>query len=687
MARDRASLVLSTIVALSLLLLSSPVQAAPTAQAPSKQKPPVVETAPAPTPAGVPVVHHGETLFELHARHGSFTPQDRAKAITERLTRLSKDPESRTDAITVVEQGQISEIMSGDTVVMAVTDQDALAAGRTRQDLAQDYAAKIRNSLEAAQQQTSLRAILLGILFTLLATIALVVALKILERLFPKVYALLNAGRGTRIRTLRVGSVELLSADRITDTLIVLARSVRLVATLLLAYLYVSAVFSFFPATKGLAAALVNSALAPFRMGTRLGEILKDLFLGGLFTLLWTAFLVGAWLAVQSAYRRVRVKLVALRGGTFIPAIRIQNVEVVSADRITDALLWLTQVIRVLVLILLLEVYASSVLGSFPWTRDLAGELIGYLVKPLIAIGQAFIKHVPNLISIAVIVLVTHYIVKLVHLVFTGIERGAITFSGFYREWAAPTYKIVRFMILAFAAIAIFPYIPGSNSDAFRAISIFLGVLVSLGSTSSISNVVAGVVLTYMRPFQLGDRVKISDTVGDVIAKELLVTRVRTIKNVDVTIPNAMVLGSHIINYSSSAADRGLILNTSVTIGYDAPWRKVHELLIAAAGATQHILKEPAPFVLQTSLDDFFVTYEINAYTDQPNKMAVIYAELHQNIQDKFNEGGVEIMSPHYATLRDGNYTTIPEQYRPKSYRPPSFRISTPDASDMGGQP
>ncbi len=684
MVRPRAAF--GAIVALSLLLLSSPAPAAPAAQAPVNTKPVVEETAPAPKPAGVPVVHRNEPLFEIHARYGSFTPQDRAKAITDRLARLAKEPESQSDAITVVEQGQISEIMSGDTVVMAVTDQDALAVGRTREDLAQDYAEKIRKSLTAAQQETSLRAILFGVLFTLLATIALFVALKVLARLFPKVYALLNAGRGTRIRTLRVGSVELISADRITDILIFLARTIRLVATLLLIYLYVSAVFSFFPATKGLAATLMNSVLAPFRAGTRLREILKDLFVGVLFTLVWTALVVGAWMAVQSAYRQARVKLVAWRG-TFIPAVRIQNVEVLSADRITDALLWLTQAVRVIVLILLLQVYASSVLGSFPWTRSLAGELIGYLLKPLVVIGEAFIKHVPNLISIAVIVLVTHYVIKLVHLVFTGIERGTITFSGFHREWANPTYKIVRFMILAFAAIAIFPYIPGSNSEAFRAISIFLGVLVSLGSTSSISNIVAGVVLTYMRPFQLGDRVKIADTVGDVIAKELLVTRVRTIKNVDVTIPNAMVLGSHIINYSSSATDRGLILNTSVTIGYDAPWRKVHELLIAAAGATQHIMKEPAPFVLQTSLDDFFVTYEINAYTDQPNKMAVIYAELHQNIQDKFNEGGVEIMSPHYATLRDGNYTTIPEQYRQKGYTAPSFRITNTDAPIKGDQP
>lgn len=186
---------------------------------------------------------------------------------------------------------------------------------------------------------------------------------------------------------------------------------------------------------------------------------------------------------------------------------------------------------------------------------------------------------------------------------------------------------------------------------------------------------VSGVVITYMRPFRIGDRVKIADTTGDVVEKTLLVTRIRTTKNVDITIPNAMVLGSHIINFSSSANEKGLILHTTVTIGYDVPWNKVHELLISASNETEHILKEPKPFVLQTSLDDFYVSYELNAYTNEPGKMARIYSQLHSKIQDKFNEAGVEIMSPHYGAMRDGNQTTIPENYLPKTYEPPAFKI------------
>jgi small-conductance mechanosensitive channel len=169
--------------------------------------------------------------------------------------------------------------------------------------------------------------------------------------------------------------------------------------------------------------------------------------------------------------------------------------------------------------------------------------------------------------------------------------------------------------------------------------------------------------------------VKIADTMGDVIEKTLLITRVRTIKNVEITIANAMVLGSHIINFSSSAKEEGLILHTTVTIGYDAPWRTVHHLLIDAALATEAILKQPAPFIFQTALDDFYVHYELNAYTDQPSRMAKIYSDLHTNIQDKFNGAGVEIMSPHYSSVRDGNQIAIPDGYLPKGYSAPAFRL------------
>ncbi len=199
--------------------------------------------------------------------------------------------------------------------------------------------------------------------------------------------------------------------------------------------------------------------------------------------------------------------------------------------------------------------------------------------------------------------------------------------------------------------------------------------MVSLGSASTVGNLIAGVVLTYMRPFRLGERVQIADKVGDVVERTFLYTKLLTIKNEEVVVPNLHALGGALINYSAKAKTTGLILHTTVTIGYDAPWRKVHELLIKAAEKTAGILKDPKPFVLQTSLDDFFVSYQINAVTDQPNQMAQIYSKLNQNIQDAFNEEGIEIMSAHYCQVRDGNTTTVPAGHRPQGYEPPRFLL------------
>jgi len=230
-------------------------------------------------------------------------------------------------------------------------------------------------------------------------------------------------------------------------------------------------------------------------------------------------------------------------------------------------------------------------------------------------------------------------------------------------------------MVLALAAVVVFPYLPGSKSPAFQGITIFLGLLLSLGSSSAVANAVAGTILNYTRSFQVGDMVKIGDTLGRVLEKGLLVTRVETQKREVITIPNGVVMGAAVQNYTTEAKTGGVTFYTTVTIGYDAPWRQVHELLISSALATRHILKAPPPFVLQRALNDFNVSYELNAYTDKPDQMQEIYSQLHQNIQDKFNEANVEIMSPHYAALRDGNSVTTPAQYRSDSYKPSAFLV------------
>jgi small-conductance mechanosensitive channel len=397
-----------------------------------------------------------------------------------------------------------------------------------------------------------------------------------------------------------------------------------------------------------------------------------------LLRILYAALATFGLVLVLAGFRRffpVLFHKVAARRGA-IPSLHFQRAELVSAERITKFILRSIKALRWALVIIVVYLYATLLFSFFPLTRDYTPALVGYVFTPLGALGSAFLEFVPNLAVILVMIAFAWGCIRLSRFLFDHIATGAIAWRGFYPDWAEPTHKIVRFLILAFTAVVTFPYLPGSNSPAFRGISIFLGVLISLGSSGAVANIVAGVILTYTRAFRLGDRVKIADTLGDVVESTLLATRVRSIKNEIITVPNSMVLGAHITNFTSRSGGReALILHTSVTIGYDAPWRAIHELLTAAAARTSHILPDPKPFVWQTALDDFFVRYEINGYTDHPELMPEIYAELHQNIQDCFNEAGVEIMSPHYTSMRDGNRKAIPGDYLPKSYEPPFFRV------------
>ncbi|MEO8125706.1 MAG: mechanosensitive ion channel family protein [Bryobacteraceae bacterium] len=397
----------------------------------------------------------------------------------------------------------------------------------------------------------------------------------------------------------------------------------------------------------------------------------RSLVTGSIFTvLISTAFIILLILLARlRSVAIVRLQRVEIR------PLRLQKVDLMSSGQIKAGIIQMVKAIRLLLVLIAFYVYVPLVLGFFPWTREYAPRLVEFMVVPLRSAGHAILDYLPRLVVVLICAAGAYFLIRISHFLFRELGRGRIAWPGFYPEWAAPTHKILRLLILAVTLVVVFPYLPGSGSPAFQGISIFLGVLLSLGSTSAIANIIGGVILTYTRAFHVGDRVKIADTVGDVVEKSLLATRIRTIKNEFITVPNSMVLGSHIINFSASDIGAPLILHSSITIGYDAPWRQVQDLLVAAALRTSLVIKEPAPFVLQTSLDDFYVTYQINAYTREPARMAMTYAELHQNIQDCFNEAGVEIMSPHYGSLRDGNLTTIPANHLPKDYSAPSFRF------------
>ncbi len=360
-----------------------------------------------------------------------------------------------------------------------------------------------------------------------------------------------------------------------------------------------------------------------------------------------------------------------------LKGIKFKGYEFLDSDRELMAALFINNVLRWVVIVIVLYISLPLLFSIFPWTRGFAERLFGYVLNPLRDVLMAVFNYIPNIFTIAVIYFVVRYTVRFIGFLASEIEKGSLTISGFYPDWAKPTFNIVKVLLYAFMFIVIFPYLPGSDSPVFQGVSVFLGILFSLGSSTAISNMVAGLVITYMRPFKIGDRIKIGEVTGDVLEKSALVTRIRTIKNEDITIPNATILAVHTVNYSASAKELGLILHTGVTIGYDVPWKQVHELLIAAAQKTEGILQDTnrKPFVLQTSLDDFYVSYQLNVYTEQPEISARIYSVLHSKIQDKFNEAGIEILSPHYKALRDGNRVAIPSNYLPKDYEAPSFNV------------
>lgn len=349
-------------------------------------------------------------------------------------------------------------------------------------------------------------------------------------------------------------------------------------------------------------------------------------------------------------------------GALRLKGLNIKNYALLDTDREIKIFIVLTRIVKWILVLVVVYLTLLLLFGLFPWTKHISEMLLGFFLKPLLAMIRAVIAYFPNLITIVVIVFVFRMTMRGIRFLKTEIENESLKIPGFHPDLVNPTFQIIRVLIYAFMFVVIFPYLPGSDSPVFKGVSVFLGVLFTFGSSGSLGNLIAGLVLTYMRSFKIGDRVRIGSESGDVIEKGMLVTRIRTPKNEIISIPNSNALNTNLINYSSDAHDRGLIIYATVSIGYDAEWRLIHQLLIDAARATDHIEREPSPFVLQTSLDDFYVSYQINGYIKNPNIQASIYSQLYQNIQDKFNEAGVQIMSPHYEA--DKETIVIPERYR-----------------------
>lgn len=419
-----------------------------------------------------------------------------------------------------------------------------------------------------------------------------------------------------------------------------------------------------------------RAAVTQYRESRSFSAILKGMGL----TLLSIAALSGLIWLVRRGFEHLNQAVPRAAASFGSSGIQIKNTPILSIQRIEALMHSALGVARILAIVACLYFFLPLILSFFPVTRAIGKRIFELFLTPLETIASSLVNYIPNFFYILVIILIAVYTLRATSFLFSLLESGDLSLDWFYKEWAKPTYQIIRALIIVMAAISAFPYIPGSGSPAFQGVGLVLGLVVSFASSSAISNVVAGIILVYTRAFRVGDRIKINDTVGDVVEKTLLVTRVITPKKVVITIPNSLVLGTHILNFSRSASDMagpGLLVHTTITIGYDVAWSTVERLMIEAARRTDGLLTTPPAFVLQTSLDDFYVAYEVNAYTQSPQELPRLYSDLHRHIQDTFNEAAVEILSPHYRAQRDGNASTVPSVLGQANYQPPRFRVDS----------
>ena len=350
-------------------------------------------------------------------------------------------------------------------------------------------------------------------------------------------------------------------------------------------------------------------------------------------------------------FQKLRRRIVVFKENKLKPVV-VRDYELLNTHRLGEVLIWLSNILRYILLLTLLVFTVPILFAIFPKTENLALKIFFYIIDPIRMVIKSVVEYIPNLFIIAVIWYCVKYIVRGLRYISEEIERGNLKINGFYQEWAQPTFNIIRFLLYAFMIAMIYPYLPGAESGVFQGISVFVGLIVSLGSSSVISNFIAGFVITYMRPFKTGDFIKVKDTIGTVIVKTPFVTRLRTIKNEVVTIPNSFIMSSDTVNYSASAREYGLIIHTTMTMCYDVPWRLVHELLIKSALQTEGVLAQPKPFVLEMELNDFYMSYQLNAYIKKASDMPDITSALLEHIQDNFKEAGIDLVATHFYDHR-----------------------------------
>jgi len=481
-------------------------------------------------PRKAPIVPFRDTIFYIYGNIGSFTPEQRASAIGERIREMEGDPFFKDDSVKLIDTGENINIIYKNGIIATVDTVQAEVSGKTKTEIAQILLDEILNSIQKQREETSFRRIAIQIF----------------------------------------GVAGIIFAEYF---------------------------------------------------------IIKGIFY---------------------CYRRIKIYVRLQQGKKIKGALGI-----IDARREVLVIVWLLKFLRFIVIITSLYLCLLILFKLFPHTMSLSDELLGYVISPIKVIARKAINYMPKLFTILVIVTIFWYIRKFLRSIAQQLSENKITIKGFYPDWAFPTYNIVCAILFVFMFILIFPYLPESDSSIFQGVSVFAGIIISLGSTSVIGNLIAGLVITYMRPFRIGDRIKMDDCIGNVVEKSALVTRVKTVKNEIITIPNSSVMSSKTVNYSQSAREYGLILYTTVTIGYEVPWQNVHELLLKVAQKTEHLSKKQKPFIMQNALDEFYVEYQLNVYTKDADKMNGIYSDLRKNIQDIFAEAGIDLLSPHYRVNKN----------------------------------
>jgi small-conductance mechanosensitive channel len=391
---------------------------------------------------------------------------------------------------------------------------------------------------------------------------------------------------------------------------------------------------------------------------------------------------VAAWLVARLLLvldRRWRAWL----AGTLprhLKSFRVRGFEVLSQTQMVGLGRSVIGLLDLAVGLLLLYAYVTLVLSLFPWTQGWSWHLWRIAIGGLLEVARTLVSAVPGLLMIGVVVVVFRWLIGLSDRFFDSIAAGSVTFGGFHRELALPSRRIVRILLWISALIVAYPYIPGGQSKAVQGVSLLVGLMVSIGSTGFVGNIIAGIVLTYARSFRVGERVRIGDHVGDITNLGFFATKLRTIRNEELTLPNGLVAASAITNYTRLAEEHGLVLHTEVTIGYNVDWRKVHAMLIEAAGRVADVQKDPAPRVFQRSLNDYHVSYELNCVTRLSHPQLRLYSDLHQEIQDVFAREGVEILSPGFQALRDANAPVLPQEPAGPRAQPFGFRVLPGDS-------